>query len=109
MGHALAAAGSRSHGNPQWFESAPVTAAALPPPQDLIAQTQQQLARLDTLPPDLIIGYGWQLVEQAQVLWPEQAKSLARQPRTDRVAKQIWGYQKRAHNFTPPLAPPNVY
>ncbi|HGN9109573.1 TPA: VasL domain-containing protein [Enterobacter hormaechei] len=45
-------------------------------PQDLIAQTQHQLARLDKLPPDWDIAYGRKLIEQVQVLWPEQAKTL---------------------------------
>ena len=48
-----------------------------PLPQAVITQTQQQLARLETLSPDWNIVYGRQLVEQAQALWPEQAKSLA--------------------------------
>ncbi|MEE4407113.1 VasL domain-containing protein [Enterobacter mori] len=50
-----------------------------PLPQDLIAQTQQQLARLDKLPPDWNIVYGRKLIEQAQSLWPEQAKPLTQQ------------------------------
>ncbi|WHQ76480.1 VasL domain-containing protein [Pantoea sp. Lij88] len=41
-----------------------------------IAQTQQQLARLDKLPPDWNIAYSRKLIEQAQALWPEQAKPL---------------------------------
>ena len=41
-----------------------------------IAQTQQQLARLDKLPPDWNIAYSRKLIEQAQSLWPEQAKPL---------------------------------
>jgi len=49
------------------------------PPQNLVTDTQQQLVRLAQLPPDWNIGYGRQLVEQAQVLWPEQAKSLIQQ------------------------------
>ncbi|MGK2895828.1 VasL domain-containing protein [Klebsiella michiganensis] len=48
-----------------------------PLPQDLIAQTQHQLARLDKLPPDWDIAYSRKLIEQAQELWPEQAKPLA--------------------------------
>lgn len=47
--------------------------------QAFISQTQQQLARLDKLPPDWNIDYSRQLVEQAQILWPEQAKPLALQ------------------------------
>jgi len=48
-------------------------------PKDLIAQTQQQLARLDKLPPDWNITYARKLTEQAQALWPEQAKPLVQQ------------------------------
>ena len=50
-----------------------------PLPKNFIAQTQQQLARLDKLPPDWNIAWSRQLVEQAQSLWPEQTKSLAQQ------------------------------
>ncbi|EQA1622866.1 VasL domain-containing protein [Enterobacter asburiae] len=50
-----------------------------PLPQDLIAQTQQQLARLDKLPPDWNLAYSRKLAEQTQALWPEQAKTLVRQ------------------------------
>lgn len=50
-----------------------------PLPKNFIAQTQQQLARLDELPPDWNIAWSRQLVEQAQSLWPEQTKSLAQQ------------------------------
>lgn len=50
-----------------------------PLPQDLIAQTQQQLARLDKLPPDWNIAYSRKLIEQVQALWPEQAKPLIQQ------------------------------
>lgn len=50
-----------------------------PLPQDLIAQTQHQLARLDKLPPDWDIAYSRKLIEQVQVLWPEQAKALVQQ------------------------------
>lgn len=50
-----------------------------PLPQDLIAQTQQQLARLDKLPPDWDISYSRKLTEQVQALWPEQAKPLIQQ------------------------------
>lgn len=46
------------------------------PDQAFITQTQQQLTRLDKLPPDWNIAYSRQLIEQAQVLWPEQAKPL---------------------------------
>ena len=50
-----------------------------PLPQNLIAQTQHQLARLDKLPPDWDIAYSRKLIEQVQVLWPEQAKPLVQQ------------------------------
>jgi len=50
-----------------------------PLPQDLIAQTQQQIARLDKLPLDWDIAYSRKLIEQVQVLWPEQAKTLVQQ------------------------------
>lgn len=50
-----------------------------PLPQDLIAQTQRQLARLDKLPPDWDIAYSRNLIKQVQILWPEQAKSLVQQ------------------------------
>ncbi|MBE3287113.1 MULTISPECIES: VasL domain-containing protein [Enterobacter] len=48
-------------------------------PQDLIAQTEHQLARLDKLPPDWDIAYSRKLIEQVQVLWPDQAKTLVQQ------------------------------
>lgn len=48
-------------------------------PQSLITQTEQQLARLDRLPPDWSIAYSRTLTQQAQALWPEQGKSLADQ------------------------------
>lgn len=44
-----------------------------------IRRTQQQMARLSSLPPDWIQRYGNQLVQQALALWPEQATSLAQQ------------------------------
>ncbi|AJZ88745.1 hypothetical protein BBAD15_g2907 [Beauveria bassiana D1-5] len=47
-----------------------------PSSQTVIAQTQQQLARLEKLPPDWNITYSQKLTEQAQALWPEQGKSL---------------------------------
>nr|WP_090963491.1 VasL domain-containing protein [Pantoea varia] len=64
---------------PAIFPSAQPDALPQPSPlsEALMTQTQQQLARLDKLPPDWNIDYGRQLVEQAQVLWPEQAKALA--------------------------------
>lgn len=49
------------------------------PLQSLMAETQQQLSRLRQLPPDWALVYSHQLVEQAQTLWPEQAKSLTQQ------------------------------
>jgi len=45
----------------------------------LITDTQQQLTRLNQLPPDWTLNYSRQLVEQAQALWPEQAKPLEQQ------------------------------
>lgn len=45
----------------------------------VIAKTQQQLARLDKLPPDWNLSYARKLTEQVQVLWPEQAKPLVQQ------------------------------
>ncbi|WP_336221582.1 VasL domain-containing protein [Citrobacter amalonaticus] len=44
-----------------------------------IRLTEQQLARLGKLPPDWVLRYGSQLVQQAQSLWPEQATPLAQQ------------------------------
>lgn len=46
-------------------------------PESFIKATQQQLIRLDALPPDWNIAYSRQLVEQAQALWPKQAESMA--------------------------------
>jgi len=51
----------------------------IPLPQDFIARTQQQLARLDKLPPDWNIAYSRKLIKQAQSLWPEQVKPLTQQ------------------------------
>ncbi len=48
-------------------------------PKDLIAQTQQQLARLDKLPSDWNLAYSRKLTEQTQTLWPEQGKPLVQQ------------------------------
>ncbi|MGA9617301.1 MAG: VasL domain-containing protein [Serratia proteamaculans] len=50
-----------------------------PLPQTGIAQTEQQLALLDKLPPDWNIAYSRQLLDQAQSLWPEQTKPLVQQ------------------------------
>lgn len=47
------------------------------PPQPFIAQTRLQLMRLNQLPPDWTINHSRQLLEQAQVLWPQQAAALA--------------------------------
>ncbi|MDR7344971.1 type VI secretion system protein VasL [Pantoea alhagi] len=44
-----------------------------------MTQTEQQLARLGKLPPDWSITYSRKLTEQAQMLWPEQAKPLIQQ------------------------------
>ncbi|QJT81777.1 VasL domain-containing protein [Kosakonia sp. MUSA4] len=57
--------------------------------QAFITQTQQQLARLDKLPPDWNIAYSRQLIEQAQALWPEQAKSLVLQGQQQRNASAL--------------------
>lgn len=48
-------------------------------PHGFLTRTQQQLAQLEQLPPDWNITYGRQLVEQAQILWPEQAKHISQQ------------------------------
>lgn len=48
-----------------------------PSPDTGIRQTQQQLTRLVQLKPDWAISYGDELLKQALVLWPEQAKPLA--------------------------------
>lgn len=53
------------------------------PPETFIADTQQRLVRLGQLPPDWNIAYSRQLVEQAQTLWPEQAKPLIQQWRQE--------------------------
>ncbi|MHB9347195.1 VasL domain-containing protein [Enterobacter vonholyi] len=45
-------------------------------PSTFITDTQQQLARLDKLPPDWNISYSLQLLAQLQTLQPEEAKSL---------------------------------
>jgi Uncharacterized protein conserved in bacteria len=49
------------------------------PAEEGITETQKQLARLAQLKPDWAIRYGDSLVQQAQALWPEQAKPLAQQ------------------------------
>ncbi|WP_048959652.1 VasL domain-containing protein [Enterobacter bugandensis] len=45
-------------------------------PSTFIAETQQQLARLDKLPPDWNISYSLQVLKQLQTLRPEEAKAL---------------------------------
>lgn len=47
--------------------------------QSVLAQTQQQLAWLETLPPDWNMTYSRKLMEQAHALWPEQATPLVQQ------------------------------
>ncbi|BFT82492.1 VasL domain-containing protein [Enterobacter pseudoroggenkampii] len=46
-------------------------------PSTFITETQQQLARLEKLPPDWNISYSLQLLAQLQTLQPEEAKPLA--------------------------------
>lgn len=48
-------------------------------PSTFITYTQQQLARLDKLPPDWNLSYSLQLLKQLQTLWPEEAKPLTMQ------------------------------
>lgn len=50
-----------------------------PSPEEGIRETQQQLERLSNLPPEWSLRYREQLIQQAQALWPEQAKPLAAQ------------------------------
>lgn len=45
----------------------------------IITQSQQPLVRMDKLPPGWNIDFSRQLLEQAQVLWPEQANPLIQQ------------------------------
>ncbi|WP_336239301.1 VasL domain-containing protein [Enterobacter chuandaensis] len=45
-------------------------------PSTFISDTQQQLARLDKLPPDWSIVYSLQLLEQLETLRPEESKAL---------------------------------
>jgi type VI secretion system protein VasL len=66
-----------------------------PSAQTGIAETQQQLARLEQLSPGWHIDYSRQLIEQAQWLWPEQAKPLARQWR-----QQLNAFALPADNLT---------
>lgn len=46
-------------------------------PSTFIRETQQQLARLDKLPPDWNISYSLELLAQLQTVRPEEAKPLA--------------------------------
>ncbi|MBS0846769.1 VasL domain-containing protein [Citrobacter sp. JGM124] len=55
----------------------------------ILTQTEQQLTRLDKLPPDWNIDYSQQLLEQAQVLWPEKARLLTQQWRQQRHAAAL--------------------
>ncbi|HCU0591917.1 TPA: type VI secretion system ImpA family N-terminal domain-containing protein, partial [Enterobacter roggenkampii] len=48
-------------------------------PSTFITETQQQLARLDKLPPDWNISYSLQLLAQLHTLRPEEAKPLTSQ------------------------------
>ena len=50
-----------------------------PPADRGIRETQQQLERLARLPPDWPRRYSLQLIQQARVLWPEEAKPLTMQ------------------------------
>lgn len=50
-----------------------------PSPDTGISQTRQQLTRLVQLKPDWAISYGDELLRQALMLWPEQAKPLVQQ------------------------------
>ncbi|MCT4715595.1 type VI secretion system ImpA family N-terminal domain-containing protein [Enterobacteriaceae bacterium H18W14] len=59
------------------------------PSETFITDTQQQLARLGQLSPGWNIDYARQLIEQAQTLWPEQAKPLALQWRQQLNAAAI--------------------
>lgn len=58
-------------------------------PEEGIRRTQQQLARLNNLPPDWTLRYGNQLVQQAQALWPEQAKPLVQQWQRQRLSAAL--------------------
>ncbi|ENK5207360.1 VasL domain-containing protein [Klebsiella aerogenes] len=54
-----------------------------------IKQTRQQLSDLAQLKPNWAIDYSEQLVQQAQVLWPEQAKALSSQWRQQIIAAAL--------------------
>ncbi|WP_309487096.1 VasL domain-containing protein [Enterobacter kobei] len=58
-------------------------------PKTAIAQTQQQLALLDKLPLDWSMTYSRKLTEQAEMLWPEQAKPLVQQWQQQRNAAAL--------------------
>lgn len=58
-------------------------------PKTAIAQTQQQLALLDKLSPDWSMTYSRKLTEQAEMLWPEQAKPLVQQWQQQRNAAAL--------------------
>lgn len=60
-----------------------------PPADDGIKQTRQQLSDLAQLKPNWAIDYSEQLVQQAQVLWPEQAKALSSQWRQQIIAAAL--------------------
>ncbi|HFT7226828.1 TPA: VasL domain-containing protein [Enterobacter chengduensis] len=64
-----------------------------PLPQTALAQTQQQLALLDKLPPDWSITYSRKLTEQAEMLWPEQAKPLVKHWQQQRNAAALTAEQ----------------
>ncbi|KLF40966.1 hypothetical protein YA34_23755 [Klebsiella aerogenes] len=60
-----------------------------PPADGGIKQTRQQLSDLAQLKPNWAIDYSEQLVQQAQVLWPEQAKTLSSQWRQQIIAAAL--------------------
>ncbi|HBR6999927.1 TPA: type VI secretion system ImpA family N-terminal domain-containing protein [Klebsiella aerogenes] len=61
-----------------------------PPSADRgIKQTREQLTHLAQLKPNWAIDYSEQLLQQAQVLWPEQAKALSSQWRQQNVAAAL--------------------
>lgn len=57
--------------------------------QDMTVQTAEQLDRLERLPSDWTMSYSRQLAEQAQKLWPEQAKPLMQQWQRQRSAAAL--------------------
>ncbi|MEB5698664.1 type VI secretion system ImpA family N-terminal domain-containing protein [Klebsiella aerogenes] len=54
-----------------------------------IKQTRQQLTHLAQLKPNWAIDYSEQLIQQAQVLWPKQAKALSSQWRQQNIAAAL--------------------